>query len=67
MQSALEEDLAGCRFEEVAAADYFGDVGVCVVNYAGELIAGESVLSPNEEVAEVCAGFEGLGTEASVL
>jgi hypothetical protein len=40
MQSALEEDLAGRRFEEVAAADYFGDSSVGVVDDAGELIAG---------------------------
>ena len=34
-QGALEEDLAGSGFEEVAAADYFGDAGVGVVDDAG--------------------------------
>ena len=35
VEGALEEDLAGGGFEEVAAADYFGDLHVCVVDYAG--------------------------------
>ena len=34
-KGALEEDLAGGGFEEVAAADYFGDVGVGVVDNTG--------------------------------
>ena len=35
IEGALEEDLAGGGFEEVAAADYFGDLGVGVVDHAG--------------------------------
>jgi hypothetical protein len=35
VESALEEDLAGSGFEEVAAADYFGDLSVGVVDYTG--------------------------------
>jgi hypothetical protein len=34
-EGALEENLAGGGFEEVAAADYFGDPGAGVVDYAG--------------------------------
>jgi hypothetical protein len=34
IEDALEEDLAGSGFEEVAAADYFGDSGVGVVDHA---------------------------------
>ena len=34
-KGALEEDLAGGGFEEVAAADYFGDLGVGVVDDTG--------------------------------
>jgi len=35
IQRALQEDLAGGGFEEIAAADYFGDLHVGVVDYAG--------------------------------
>ena len=41
-EGALEEDLAGGGLEEVAAADYFGDLSVCVVDDAGQLVAGEA-------------------------
>jgi hypothetical protein len=34
-QGSLQEDLAGGGFEEVAAADYFGDAHGRVVDYAG--------------------------------
>ncbi len=67
VEGALEEDLAGGGFEEVGSADYFGDLGGCVVDYAGELVAGEAVVvagavrfTPDEEVAEVLACGEGL-------
>jgi hypothetical protein len=42
VKGVLQEDLAGGGFEEVAAADYFGDLHGFVVDYAGELIAGET-------------------------
>jgi hypothetical protein len=35
VEDSLEEDLAGGGFEEVAAADYFGDLRGCVVDHAG--------------------------------
>ncbi len=34
IEGALEEDLAGGGFEEVAAADYFSDLGVGIVDHA---------------------------------
>jgi hypothetical protein len=34
-KSALEQDLASGRFEEVAAADYFSDVCIGIVDHAG--------------------------------
>lgn len=58
VEGALEEELAGGGFEEIAAADYFGDVCVGVVDDTGQLVAGEAVLTPDEEVAEVFAGYE---------
>jgi hypothetical protein len=35
VEGSLEKDLAGSGFEEVAAADYFGDVGAGVVDDTG--------------------------------
>jgi len=60
-EGALEKDLAGSGLEEVAAADDFGDMGEGVVDYAGELVAGEADVrgvggegrAPADEVAEV--------------
>ena len=51
----MEENLACGGFEEVARADDLGDVGLCVVDYVGELVAGKTVFAPDEEVAEVAA------------
>jgi len=68
VESALEEDLAGGGLEEVSAADDLGDGCEGVVDYARELVAGEADvggvrgegLAPDEEVAEVGGGGEGL-------
>jgi len=73
-EGALKKDLAGGGLEEVAAADDFGDVGECVVDDAGELVAGKADvggvggegLSPDEEVAEVDGGGEGLGAGVEI-
>lgn len=67
IEGALEEDLAGGGFEEVPAADYFGDSSVGVVDYTGELVAGKGVLSPDEEVAEIFSSGEGMGAEVFVF
>jgi hypothetical protein len=46
---------------------YRGDAHGVVVDYAGELVAGDSVLAPDEEVAEVFAGGERLRAEVEVF
>ena len=66
-KGALQEDLAGGGFEEVAAADYFGDVGVGVVDHTGELVGRQAVFAPDEEVSEVGPGFEGLWAEVFIF
>src|ERR1700730_12950505 len=67
VEGALEEDLARGGFEQVTAADYFGYIHGGVVDYAGELVAGDSVLAPDEEVAEVLAGGEGAEAEGAIF
>jgi len=74
VECALEKDLAGRGLEEVAAADDFGDVGEGVVDDTGELVArkadvggiGGEGLAPDEEVAEVGGGGEGLRAGAEI-
>jgi hypothetical protein len=81
-ECAVEQDLAGGRFEEVGAAHDFCDGHRCVVGYAGELIAGDTntprtktcprgprfaVTAPDDEVAEVHAGDEALRAEIEVV
>jgi len=66
VEGALEEDLARGGLEKIGATDYFGDLGVGVVDDAGQLVAGEIVPAPDEEVAEVFAGGEGLRAEVDV-
>ena len=41
-EGALKEELAGGGFEQVGAADDFGDAHGGVVDYAGELVAGQA-------------------------
>ena len=81
VERALEQDLAGGGFEQVGAADDFGDALVGVVDDAGELVAGQADVggvageraTPDEEVAEGIfgcgggvSGGEGLGAEVAV-
>ena len=67
VKGLLEEDLAGGGFEEVAAADYFGDLRGRVVDHTGELVRGKAVFAPDEKVAEVFACGERLWAEVFVL
>ena len=58
--------MAGGGRQEVTTTDHFGNLHVCVVDNAGELVAGKAVLTPDEEVAEVFTCGKGLGTQANV-
>ena len=61
-----DEELAEGGTDEVGAADYFGNTKFGVVDGARELVAGEAVLSPDEEVAEIAAGGGALRAVVSV-
>lgn len=65
-EGALEEDLAGGGLEQVGSANNLGDAHGFVVGYAGELVAGHAVATPDDEVAEVDAGDEALRAEVEV-
>ncbi len=66
-QRAVEQDLAGGGLEEVRAANDLRDAHGVVIDHAGELVAGDSVAAPYDEVAEVDAGDEALGAEVEVV
>ena len=55
-EGAVEEELTEGGLEEVFAADYFGDGHGCVVDDDSELIGGDVVFAPDDEIAEVAAG-----------
>ena len=65
-ESAIEQNLARGRLEQVGAAHHFRDAHGRVVGHAGELIAGNAVAPPDDEVAEVHAGHKTLRTEIQV-
>ncbi len=66
-EGAIEQNLAGSGFEQVGAADDFGDAHGVVIDDAGELVAGQAVAPPDDEVAEVNAAGEGLRAEVLVV
>ena len=66
-EGAEEEELAERGFDEVGAADDLGDVEIGVVDGAGELVAGDVVFAPDEEVAEVAAGDGALRAEVEIV
>ena len=61
-----EQELAGGGEQEVRAANDFGDLHGGIVHDDGELIRGNVVMTPDDEIAEVFAGDELLGAEISV-
>ncbi len=65
-EGAVEQELATGGGEEIGAADDFGDAHRRVIDGAGQLIAGEVVFAPHEEVAEIATGGFGVRAGASV-
>ncbi len=66
-EGAEEEELAEGGLDEVGAADDFGDLQIGVVGGAGELVTGDVVFAPDEEVAEVAAGDGALRAEVEIV
>jgi len=59
-KGAVEEQLPKSRAEQVGPSDDFSYSHFDVIDGAGELVAGEVVFSPNEEVANIAADSCGL-------
>src|SRR3984885_6261271 len=66
-QRLVEKHLAGGGPEEISAADDLRDAHGGIVDYAGELIGRYAVAPPDQEVSEVVAGDEALGSEVLVM
>lgn len=65
-KGTVEQDLASSGFEEIFAADDFGDGHFGVVDGDCELVRGDVVAAPDDKVAEVTASSEGLWAEMLV-
>ncbi len=65
-EGAIEKKLPGGREQEVSAANDFGDLHGGIVCNHGELIGGNIVRPPDNEIAKVFAGGELLRTKMAV-
>lgn len=66
VQGSIEQELASGRFEQVFAADNFGNVHGGIVDDDGELIGGEVIVTPNDKVSEIGSGDEFVESGATV-
>ena len=55
-KGAVEQELAAGAGEQIGSAHDFRDSQVIVIDRAGELVAGQVVFSPDEEIPEIAAG-----------
>src|ERR1043166_7183064 len=66
-QSADEQQLSCGALEQVCAADDFSDLHRGIVDNHGELIGGDIVATPEQEVGKVAPGDELLPPEITVF
>ena len=55
-----QEQLARCGLEEIDSSYDFRYLHGCVVDHYGELIGGNVIAPPDDEVAEISASYERL-------
>src|SRR5271156_4353723 len=67
VERSAYEDLAGGGFQQICTADDLGYLHGSVVDGDRELIGGNSVFAPDQEVSEVFSGDETLGAELTVV
>jgi len=66
IQSPVKQQLAGGRFEQVFAADNFGNGHRSIVHNYGELIGRQTVVTQNNEITKIAAGDEFVGPRATI-
>jgi hypothetical protein len=65
-EDLVEQQLASGRFKQVLATDNFGDGHGGIVDDNGELIGGEVIVTPNDEIPEIAAGDEMLWAKSKI-
>ena len=65
-QGSIQQNLAGGGFQQVGAADDFSDLHGGIIDYYGQLIGGDIIFSPDDEVAEIFAGHQLLRTQVQI-
>lgn len=63
----VKQKLAGGGEKQVRATDDFGNPHSAVVHKNGELIGGNIVVTPDDEVAEIFSGDEALRAEMAIV
>ena len=66
IQCPIEKNLARRRLQQIRTAYDFRDPHGSIVDDRGELIGGDVVPAPHNEIAEVAPGYRALGTEMQV-
>jgi len=66
-EGTIEQNLARGGLEQIGAADDFSNPHFKIVGYAGKLVAGHTVATPNDEIAEVFAGDKALRSEIAIV
>src|SRR5438093_6432966 len=65
-ERAIEQNLTRRGGEQIGAAHYFGDPHGGVVHDNRQLIGGNVVMSPDDEIAEILSGNEALLSQVTV-
>ena len=65
-ECAKEKKLAGGGFEQIGSANDFGDLHGGIVDHDGELVGGDVVATPNDEISEIASCGQALGGEMQV-
>ena len=66
LESAVDQDLAGGREQEISAANDLCDLHRGVIDYDRKLIGRKAIMAPHYEVAEVTPGNKTLNAKRSI-
>ena len=65
-QGSIQQNLAGGGFQQICAANDFGNLHGGIVNYYRQLVRGNIIFSPDDEIAEIFAGHHSLRTQMQI-
>ena len=66
-ERAPQQDLPSRRLQQIGSADCFGDSHCSIVDDHCELIGGNIVAPPHDEITELCSGNEALASKMRVI